>query len=168
MTTKEQERKALEQIRKIVASLGEDSYVATAFEGCFEIAEQNIDNDWACSMKDRAESAVKAMLKQHDKIADLKAQIKGLQEENSKIKSELELAKTTIKQEAERANRAQGETLNERKDVLVETVDDRRDHCPFAKVQFYNNDGFKFINVVQKSGWTTSYKIDDLKTLVIE
>lgn len=168
MTTKEQERKALEQIRKIVEGLGEDSYIGTAFEGCFEVAEQNIDNDWACSMKGRAESAEKAMLKQHDKIADLKAQIKGLQEENSKIKSELELAKTTIKQEAERANKAQEETLNERKDVTVETTDGDRDCSSFARVQFYNNDGFKFINVVQKSGWTTSYKIDDLKTLVIE
>lgn len=55
MTTKEQERKALAQIRKIVEGLGADSYVATAFEGCFEIAESNIENDWACSMKQRAE-----------------------------------------------------------------------------------------------------------------
>lgn len=59
MTTKAQERKALEQIKKIVESLGADSYIATAFEGCFEIAESNIENDWACSMKQRAESAEK-------------------------------------------------------------------------------------------------------------
>ena len=57
MTTKEQERKALAQIKKIVESLGEDSYIAAAFEGCFEIAEENIENDFACSMKQRAESA---------------------------------------------------------------------------------------------------------------
>lgn len=55
--TKEQERKALEKIRKIVADLGEDSYIGTAFEGCFEIAEENIENDFACSMKQRAEKA---------------------------------------------------------------------------------------------------------------
>lgn len=59
MTTKEQERKALAQIKKIVDSLGEDSYIATAFEGCFEIAADNIENDFACSMKQRAESAEK-------------------------------------------------------------------------------------------------------------
>lgn len=53
MTTKEQERKALEKIRKIVEELGEGSYVGTAFEGCFEIAEENIENDWSCSMKQR-------------------------------------------------------------------------------------------------------------------
>lgn len=57
MTTKEQERKALERIRKIVEEMGENSYIATAFEGCFEIAEENIENDFACSMKQRVESA---------------------------------------------------------------------------------------------------------------
>ena len=55
--TKEQERKVLEQIRKMVEELGVDSYIAMAFEGCFEIAESNIDNDFGCSMKQRTESA---------------------------------------------------------------------------------------------------------------
>jgi hypothetical protein len=59
MATKSQEREALEKIRKIVAGLGEDSYIGTAFEGCFEIAESNIDNDFACSMKERADRAEK-------------------------------------------------------------------------------------------------------------
>ena len=40
MTTKDQERKALAQIRKIVEGLGEESYIGIAFEGCFEIAEE--------------------------------------------------------------------------------------------------------------------------------
>lgn len=57
VATKEQERKVLEQIRKMVEELGTDSYIAMAFEGCFEIAESNIDNDFGCSMKQRAESA---------------------------------------------------------------------------------------------------------------
>lgn len=59
MTTKAQERKALEQIRKIVEGLGEDSYIGMAFEGCFEIAEENIENDFGCSMKQKWESAEK-------------------------------------------------------------------------------------------------------------
>ena len=57
MTTKEQERKALEQIKKIIAGLGEGSYIATAMDGMIEDAEENIENDWAMSWKDRAESA---------------------------------------------------------------------------------------------------------------
>lgn len=55
--TKEQERKALARIKKIVEELGEDSYIGMAFDGCFEIAEENIENDFACSMKQRAEKA---------------------------------------------------------------------------------------------------------------
>lgn len=50
MTAKDQEREALKKIREIVEGLGEDSYIAAAFEGCFEIAEDNINNDLACSM----------------------------------------------------------------------------------------------------------------------
>ena len=57
MTTKEQERKALEKIKKIVDELGADSYIKTAFEGCFEIADENIEYDAAFSMKERAEIA---------------------------------------------------------------------------------------------------------------
>ena len=76
MTTKEQERKALAQIREIVAALGSDSYLAIAFEGCFEIAEENIQNDFGCSMKQRAESAeqkAEALADQLRQTADLLA-----------------------------------------------------------------------------------------------
>lgn len=37
MTMKEQERKALEKIKKIVEDLGEQSYIGTAFAGCFDL-----------------------------------------------------------------------------------------------------------------------------------
>lgn len=72
MATKEQELKALAKIKKIVEELGENSYIGTAFEGCFEVAEDNIGNDFACSMKQRAESAEKALDKANEKIAELK------------------------------------------------------------------------------------------------
>lgn len=51
MTTKEQERKALGQIKEIIDHLGPNSYVGTAFDGCFEIAEENIRNDTARNVK---------------------------------------------------------------------------------------------------------------------
>lgn len=57
--TKQQEREALDKIRKIVEQLGPDSYLATTFEGCFDLAAENINNDWACSMADRARRADK-------------------------------------------------------------------------------------------------------------
>ena len=55
--TKQQEREALEEIKAIVDSLGEQSYLRTAFDGCFEDAENNIDDDAAYSMKARWEKA---------------------------------------------------------------------------------------------------------------
>lgn len=45
--SKQQERDALDQIRAIVDTLGPDSYLATAFAGCFEDAEENIKNDFS-------------------------------------------------------------------------------------------------------------------------
>ena len=51
MATKADERKALEEIRRIVAGLGNDSYLAMAFDGCFEMAESNIENDFANNPK---------------------------------------------------------------------------------------------------------------------
>lgn len=54
MATKDQERKAIAQIQKILAGLN-DSYVCKALEGCLEIAEENIENDFWDSYKDRYE-----------------------------------------------------------------------------------------------------------------
>lgn len=56
MTTKQQEREALQKIREIVEALGEHSYIGTAFEGVFEIAEENIEYDFGCSLKQQVES----------------------------------------------------------------------------------------------------------------
>lgn len=64
MATKEQELKALEQIRKIVEGLGEDSYLGITFEGCFDKAKTNIENDWACSYKQEVESLEERIEKQ--------------------------------------------------------------------------------------------------------
>ena len=40
MATKDQEREALQQIKAMVAGLGPNSYIATAFRGVFDIAEE--------------------------------------------------------------------------------------------------------------------------------
>ena len=59
IATKDQERKALEEIRKIVDNLGENSYVGAAMEGVLELAEDNIENDFVQSMKESVETAEK-------------------------------------------------------------------------------------------------------------
>lgn len=55
MATKAQERAALEKIRKIVEGLGEESYIGQAMDGVFEDAEQNIENDFWNSYRNRYE-----------------------------------------------------------------------------------------------------------------
>jgi len=88
MVTKNDERKALEQIKKIIEKLGDDSYIAVAFEGCFDIAEENIDNDFACSMeqkyKQEHEQVVELLKKvnaYYDEIQDLEKSNEGLLKE---------------------------------------------------------------------------------------
>ncbi len=85
MTTKDQERKALEQIRKIVEGLGENSYIGMAFEGCFEIAEDNIENDLGRSMKQRCRSAEKESAKLANDVVRLQKTNRVLMEENENI-----------------------------------------------------------------------------------
>lgn len=69
--TKDQEREALEKIKAILDTLGPDSYVGTAFEGCLEIAEENIENDFACSMKQRVEAVVVENTRLKEKVKEL-------------------------------------------------------------------------------------------------
>lgn len=75
MTTKDQERQAIEKIRKIVEGLGENSYVGFAMEGVLELAEENIREDTACSMKERAEIAWERADKENK---DLKKEVEDL------------------------------------------------------------------------------------------
>ena len=102
MITKEQERRALAKILAIIESLGEDSYVGTAFEGCAEIARQNIDNDFACSMRQR----VYIQEARADRLAlELQRMTEACQTANAKKQELIEKlhdARETIAQMAER------------------------------------------------------------------
>lgn len=98
MTTKEQERKALEKIRGILAGLGDDSYIGTALEGCLEIAEQNIDLDTAFSMKGERDLAEK-------QVRELKQVRDDLVEENRHLQARAEKAETIANAKIESADR---------------------------------------------------------------
>ena len=92
MTTKEQERKALAQIKKIVEGLGENSYIATAFDGALEIAETNIEFDFADS--------VKGLIENRDK------QIHELEEDIEKLTKDIEAKEKRIEALVKESNEA--------------------------------------------------------------
>lgn len=116
MTTKEQERKALEKIRKIVEELGENSYIGTAFEGCFRDAEDNIEDDAAYSMKSRFEYSEKNLAE--------------ALEENKALKKELECAKAEKECWAAEKERLQAARFySSLQNKLVEILEDRVSSC---------------------------------------
>lgn len=115
VSTKEQERKALEQIRKIVEGLGEDSYVATAFTGCFEDAEENIENDFAFSMYGRYKSI-------ESEYEDLYKENRELVEKMSKLESEIKSQSETIDQ-LRSSSVEDSNTITRQRDAYVELKD---------------------------------------------
>ena len=94
MATKEQERKALEQIVKIVESLGENSYIGMAMQGMVEDARENIENDFGLSMKDRVEDEKK-------KLAIREGQLDKMAKELITLRKEKESALTQLQQVTE-------------------------------------------------------------------
>ena len=89
MATKEQERKALEQIVKIVESLGENSYIAMAMQGMVEDARENIENDFGLSMKDRVEDEKK-------KLAIREGQLDKMAKDLLQTRKELEITEKKL------------------------------------------------------------------------
>ena len=116
MTTKAQELKTLEQIRKLVEGPGEDSYIGMAFEGCFEIAEDNIRNDWGCSLKQEVESQRKLLAAWDEKCKKMAEEIESQKNRADTNYKALGVAAQDFQKEKERADEAQrvaGERLTE-------------------------------------------------------
>ena len=95
MATKEQERQALAQIKEIIAGLGNCSYIGMAMEGMIEDAEENIENDFALSMKDRYEG-------EKAKVELLSDDLDRTEKELEQARKELELARKTCADESGR------------------------------------------------------------------
>lgn len=159
LATKDQERKALEKIRKIIAELGDDSYVGTAFKGCFEIAEQNIDNDWGCSLRDDINDLLKVCDQRLEEITELKREVDTL-------KSMHASACDRATELSERVRRAEDEANNERKDLII-TIGDDEHTTGFKSIKLCRNNLFDFIVVEQRDGWTESYKLNEIQSLTI-
>ena len=158
MVTKEQERKALEQIKKIVDSLGADSYIATAFDGCFEDARENFENDFALCMKDRYETERKRAKDLQEEVDRLKADLrkeKECGEELGKaIKKTQEQENATIQMiESERdALKCQVADLLDRESELVSLRDDAECRAEVAEAEIIRLKAKLYDLIVGKEG----------------
>lgn len=85
ISTKEQELEVLAKIRNLVDELGPDSYVGTAFRGCFEDAQYNIENDFACSPYSRWMTEKKKADGLEEQVADLKNRITNVINQNTNL-----------------------------------------------------------------------------------
>lgn len=94
--TKEQERKALEKIKTIIDQLGPDSYLATAFDGCLQDAEDNITDDAAYSMKDRWESEKRTSDSLREIIDDLRAKLDESEKYTEQKEAEVEALRAQV------------------------------------------------------------------------
>ena len=95
--TKDQERETLEKIKAMVAELGPQSYLATAFEGCLEDAEQNIEDDAAYSMKARLEIQAQRAIERGYEVDRLKADLATAQSKVETLQSQFDFASQHIK-----------------------------------------------------------------------
>lgn len=91
----------------MVEMLGPDSYLATAFDGCFDLAAENIENDWACSMADRVRRAEKRAAELEDELAesvkDYEAAHAAAHEIAAQKDAEIEQLRAQLKQSQETA-----------------------------------------------------------------
>ena len=88
--TKEQERETLEKIKAMVAELGPQSYLKTAFEGVFEVAEMNIDEDAAYSFPGR--------------VSLLEEQLKEMGSKYNAARSDVEVLRSQLDHAQEQAD----------------------------------------------------------------
>ena len=89
MATKDQEREVLQQIKAMVAELGPNSYIATAFRGMFDIAEENIDNDFSGNPVEQAQDL-------GEQLAQRTVQAGQLVEERDAYKARAEAAEAQL------------------------------------------------------------------------
>lgn len=88
--TKEQERETMEKIKAMVAELGPQSYLKTAFEGVFEVAEMNIDEDAAYSFPGR--------------VSLLEEQLKEMGSKYNAARSDVEVLRSQLDHAQEQAD----------------------------------------------------------------
>lgn len=90
VASKEQELKALAQIRRIVKGLGPNSYIGTAMAGVWDIAEQNIDFDAAISFPESIDQLCEELAAAKKERDGYKGNVEELEAENKRLADALD------------------------------------------------------------------------------
>ena len=94
--TKEQERETMEKIKAMVAELGPQSYLKTAFEGVFEVAEMNIDEDAAYSFPGRVSLLEEQLKEMGSKYNAARSDVEVLNSQLDHVREQLAAAQEQI------------------------------------------------------------------------
>ena len=89
MVTKEQEREILKNIRLAMAGADPEGYIAAAFDGCCDLAESNIENDFCISYRQELQA-------EQEKSAKLAAELKDAKEAARSQKRLLDSASSAV------------------------------------------------------------------------
>lgn len=85
MVTKDEERKALEQIKKIIKGLGTDSYIGAAIDQTvLNLAEDNINNDFMITTTESIENA-------SAKLEEVRTELRDTRKERDDLKKSIEI-----------------------------------------------------------------------------
>lgn len=85
MVTKDEERKALEQIKKIIKGLGTDSYIGAAIDQTvLNLAEDNINNDFMITTTESIENA-------SAKLEEVRTELRDTSKERDDLKKSIEI-----------------------------------------------------------------------------
>lgn len=135
MASKAEERVALEKIREIVGGLGADSYVAITLEGCFDVALDNIDNDFANSpyanyknAQTRVEKLQAELNTARQNVRTLSALCETLEHDNVAMRNRLNSAgDTDVIRRLEAQAEADAMTIMKLKAKLYDLMNERKD-----------------------------------------
>lgn len=124
--SKDAERKALDQIRKIVSDLGPGSYLEATFKGCFELAESNIDNDFMISFKDSNDYLSEARSKCARELADAQDMAEDYARQLNEKSEELKKLKMTFNDycECHKLTKENNIIVNKVVKEKIKTIDD--------------------------------------------
>ncbi len=135
--TKAEERKVLEQIKTLIESTGADSYISAAFDGCIELATENIDNDYMFSFPDKLDGL---RIRAQNDAQEAKTAKALLEDERKGSKDIIKTQQDTINKlrENERINAASYRELETKAEIQKSAIEKLENEVIRLKAKLYD------------------------------